>query len=284
MAGSGRRPAAVRLRLAAALALAGLLAGCAEIGEVFGTGGDTTATQGDGATVRMIERDEEAPDVFQVADQGLWDGRPSLGGVWVAHSAVREPERVIIRNEQSGAFVIGALFRRERENPGPPLQVSSDAAAALGMIAGQPARLEVTALRRQQVPEVVPGTGAPGTSAAAEGETIEAETLGPVAAAAAALDRIEAAGPATAPVRERAPSGLARPFVQVGIFSIEANANRTGDVLRREGIVPTVTEQELRGRKYWRVLVGPAGSRAEADALLATVKGAGYTDAYFVSN
>jgi hypothetical protein len=33
----------------------------------------------------LAERDVEAPEVFDVTDAGLWDGRPSLGGVWVAH-------------------------------------------------------------------------------------------------------------------------------------------------------------------------------------------------------
>ncbi len=89
------------------------------------------------------------PEVFQVSDKGLWDGRPSLGGVWVAHPDVAEPERVIIRNAENDKFVIGALFKRERENPGPRFQVSSDAAAALGMLAGAPSELNVTCAGRR---------------------------------------------------------------------------------------------------------------------------------------
>ncbi|MCL4676747.1 MAG: SPOR domain-containing protein, partial [Pararhodobacter sp.] len=87
---------------------------------------------------RVIERDVEAPDVFQVEDAGLWDGRPSLGGVWVAHPGVQDPERAMIRNTVTGATVIGALFRRERDNPGPRFQVSSEAANALGLLPGAP--------------------------------------------------------------------------------------------------------------------------------------------------
>ncbi|MEC7965217.1 MAG: SPOR domain-containing protein, partial [Pseudomonadota bacterium] len=40
---------------------------------------------GDAQSVTLVERDIEAPDVFQQTEAGLWDGRPSLGGVWVAH-------------------------------------------------------------------------------------------------------------------------------------------------------------------------------------------------------
>ncbi|WP_116087669.1 SPOR domain-containing protein [Tropicimonas sp. IMCC34011] len=135
------------IRVAGVSALALLAAGCGEKAE---TGLDgTTAAAERPASGRLVERDVEAPEIFSVTEEGLWDGRPSLGGVWVAHPDVDDPERVIIRNEANGKFVIGALFKRERENPGPRLQVSSDAASAIGLIAGAPQRLNVTALRRQ---------------------------------------------------------------------------------------------------------------------------------------
>lgn len=114
---------------------------------------ESTATKA-GQTTKLIETDVEAPEVFHLTEAGLWDGRPSLGGIWVAHPDVTDPERVIIRNTSNNKFVIGALFRRQRDIPGPRIQASSDAAAALGMIAGAPVKLDVTALRRESVPEV----------------------------------------------------------------------------------------------------------------------------------
>ena len=147
-----------------ALLLAGLtfLAGCEQMQDIrlfdkplfSGQEGDPAATASSARpdSTATIEKDVEAPEVFERAESGLWDGRPSLGGVWVAHPDVGAPERVIIRNEDNGRSIIGALFRRERENPGPRFQVSSDAAAELGMLAGAPARLKVTALRRVEVP------------------------------------------------------------------------------------------------------------------------------------
>ncbi|WP_222101798.1 SPOR domain-containing protein [Jannaschia seosinensis] len=65
---------------------------------------------------------------------------------------VRDPERVVIRNPANGAEVIGALFKREREMAGPDLQLSSEAALALGVLAGAPTELEVVALRREEAP------------------------------------------------------------------------------------------------------------------------------------
>lgn len=109
-------------------------------------------------------QDVEAPDVFQNTEAGLWDGRPSLGGVWVAHPDVDQPERVLIRNEANDKSVVGALFRRERESPGPRFQLSSDAAVALDVLAGQPVSLNVTALVRaepEEPEEVVQEDAAP---------------------------------------------------------------------------------------------------------------------------
>ena len=261
------------------------LAGCDENGAFMfpGSGdGDAGSTTGETArSVELVERDVEAPDVFQVTEAGLWDGRPSLGGVWVAHPDVQDPERVIIRNEANGRFVIGALFRRERDASGPRLQVSSDAAATLEMLAGAPAELNVTALRREEAP-VAPTTEAVTDFAQPAG--IDAAPLDPIAGAAAAIDAAESAAPPTATPPTATAAGLDRPFIQIGIFSVEANATRTADQMRATGIVPTVLRQESQGRTFWRVIVGPATSASERAELLVKVKAQGFADAYFVTN
>lgn len=240
-------------------------------------------------STELVERDVEAPDVFQLTEQGLWDGRPSLGGVWVAHPDATDPERVIIRNSSNGKFVIGALFRRERENPGPSLQVSSDAAEALGLLAGAPASLNVTALRREQA-AVAPAATA--TTDFDEPTEIAATPLDPIAGAAAAIDAAETAAPVAAPTPVAAPaptptptsSALTKPFIQIGIFSIEANARRTAEKLRSDGMSSRVLAQESQGRSFWRVVVGPAPTSTDRAAVLAKVKALGFTDAYFVTN
>lgn len=287
-------PTRARLRrpiLVAGMILSlGALAACDENGKFAMPGGGADKAQAaNGGSTKLVERDVEAPDVFSVTDQGLWDGRPSLGGVWVAHPDVTEPERVIIRNESNEKFVIGALFRRERDLPGPPLQISSDAAAALGILAGAPAPLNVTALRREEAE-------APAEPAAAEGalpapSDIEATTLDPIASAGAAIDAADptpvAAPPAPTPTPAtpaRSASSLSKPFVQIGIFSVEANAERAAKQMRGAGVLPTVKRSEINGKPFWRVVVGPAGSKAEMDKLLQSIKSEGFSDAYAVSS
>ncbi len=296
------QPLRTKKRRAAGLGVSilaiGLLAGC--------EGGDFSLPFGakDGASAprststKLVERDVEAPEVFSATDEGLWDGRPSLGGVWVAHPDVTEPERVIVRNEANGKFVIGALFRRERELPGPKLQISSDAAAALGILAGAPAPLNVTALRREEGAaseesfETENAGDAAGTLAAPAPVTATALEPAATASASTAASVTASATPAATPPAPAAPkpvrpaSGakLSKPFVQLGIFSVEANATRTAKQMRGAGMVPTVKESAINNKPFWRVVIGPATSQSELDALLKKVKAEGFTDAYAVSN
>jgi rare lipoprotein A len=318
-------------------------------------------------SVRLVDRDVEAPEVFQVTDTALWDGRPSLGGVWVASPDVVNPERVILRNEANGKFVIGALFRRERDNPGPKLQISSDAADALGMLAGQPGKLNVTALRREDSkPEAVAAATPAPAAANADPEGVETAALDPIAAAGAAIDKADgvqpadatqtiegaaaegtdlaaaalpaptddldptprpgetkrqarkrvraaekaaaaaaAAGPAITDEAALAPLTAAPPAlevaplpdvsatpapaaaspgstrIQIGIFSVEANAKRAADTLQSGGVAANIREETSNGKKFWSVVASGDGDRA---ALLAKVKGLGFVDAYVVSN
>lgn len=301
---------ATGIRIVLSLAAAVALAAC-EDGLSVSTDGQPSARSG--ATTELDQSDVEAPEIFQVTDEGLWDGRPSLGGVWVAHPDVKEPERVLIRNESNGASVIGALFRRERANPGPAIQVSSDAAEALQMLAGAPARLNVTALRRQEAPapaapaEPAAASAASAPAGAASPEAGEAATadlapdadigvttLDPIAGAAAAIDAAEAAGvpgtPSAAPSPDAAPApaptatDLSRPYIQLGIFSIQANAEELAQDLQAKGLSTRVVAQDSQDRSFWRVLVGPAQTEAQRQAWLDQVKAEGFPDAYFVAD
>jgi cell division protein FtsN len=338
---------------------------------------------------RVIERDVEAPDVFQVEDAGLWDGRPSLGGVWVAHPNVEDPERALIRNTATGATVIGALFRRERDNPGPRFQVSSEAANALGLLPGAPTEIAVTALRLQRVEleidpapapaptaadetltiapvasaDAAPAAGAPagqvdiidqdpprrglrdlfrrrepepaaaiaqtalapvaGTETAAAGATAAGTTASEATAAAAAAAAAATAtaepprerrslrdlfrrrepepdttmialpgddGPAAQPAAQPAvqpavqPQGprIDRPFVQIGIFSVEQNAQNARGQMQRAGLSAEIRRGRVGENLFWRVVVGPAGTATERATILRQVRGMGFADAYTV--
>ena len=192
---------------------------------------------------------------------------------------------MILRNPANGKFVIGALFRRERDNPGPKLQISSDAAAALGLLAGQPGKISVTALRREEAPAATDASK-PILDAS---ETVETAPLDTVAIASGAIDKAEgkpAKGPAvpTAPTAKpaaaapaaAAPAATGGGVIQIGIFSVEANAQRAVDALTKAGIAVSSRKEESQGKPLWSVT-----ARGDA-ALLAKIKSAGFADAYFL--
>ncbi|MCV6592970.1 MAG: SPOR domain-containing protein [Silicimonas sp.] len=327
-----------------------LLAACEEgQGPSFGLNtkpkGEETATEaGADPAPKTVLKDVERPDIFNVTESALWDGRPSLGGVWVAHPDITTPERVILTNTKTGKSIPGALFRRERNNPGPRIQVSSEAAAGLGMIAGQPVDLKVLVVRQEEVvieaapapepeaeadPEKQPVSGedlaaagigtaateaesqaepaekkpnffqrlfgrkpatatAAGTATAATVEDasapeVETATLAPARKAAAPTKstakpnpRPARRTPAPAPAPAVQKAALKNPYIQVGQFSVEANADATATNLRQSGIVPTI----LQSGDAWRVLIGPVSTADDQAALLAQVKKLGYADAF----
>ena len=247
---------------AACAILIALLAGCAGLDL-----GEETSNDAPNTVTNLVERDFEAPDVVNISEAGLWDGRPSLGGIWVAHPDAKDPEKVIIRNPQNRKFVIGALFRREREFSGPSLQLSSDAADALGILAGQPTNVSVVALRRQSV-----------LVEKAENQVIE-ESLDPIQQTAEA-----AIAAADTPTPKPKPSSLGKPYLQIGIFGVEANARGAVSSMSAKGLSASMSKLTLNDKPFWRVIVGPAATTAEMAAMRKTVTAAGFADAYAVKN
>jgi cell division septation protein DedD len=177
--------------------------------------------------------------------------------------------------------VIGALFKRERDNPGPSLQISSDAAAALGLLAGQPAKINVTALRREEEKTNLDAKQPILDTA----ETVKTETIeggaAPVAVQATAVPSAGQVQPAQSivPVATTptvAPEGQTGRLIQIGLFSVEENANRAVATLRAAGVSATIRASTSKGKPLWSVT-----ARGDA-ASLAKAQSAGFTDAYFL--
>ena len=97
---------ASKQRLTVAVLALAALAGCDEMGLAPGAKpGAVAATTGEAKPALRLggnrNKDVEAPDVFSTTEEALWDGRPSLGGVWVASSDVVNPERVLMKNPKT---------------------------------------------------------------------------------------------------------------------------------------------------------------------------------------
>ena len=235
------------------LATTGLLIGCVEGGGKAADGSATGMVAAPGK--KSGAKDIEAPEVFQTTDSALWDGRPSLGGIWVASPEVANPERVVMFNPATGKSITGALFKRERDNPGPKLQLSSDAAEALGILAGQPTEIQVTALRKEEV--AAPVAAEVTAPAAAEPAAKDGEAA---AVASAALDAVGAGKTA-----DKTTEKTADPAAKSGDATVAAAAAGTAAVVA-EGAADAAAAvvDEKPKKKTWKERRAEAKAAREA--------------------
>ena len=160
------------------------------------------------------------------------------------------------KDKYGGKSVIGAIFNRSGEDNEKRMLLSSEAAASLGVEANENRIITVTALRALKTVKSIKNKS---DVKSAESKVVSLQNSGSENIA------------------------LSKPYIQVGIFSIEQNARNTAEVMHQLNIQPTVKEQTSRNKTFWRVIVGPAVDMNERSTLLQKVKAVGFGDAYAVS-
>ena len=217
---------------------------------------ETVGTLSKPLGIEFKENDVEAPEIFNAEGLAYWDGQSSLGGVWITHPNVDQATRVLIKDKYGGKSVIGAIFNRSGEDNEKRMLLSSEAAASLGVEANENRIITVTALRALKTVKSIKNKS---DVKSAESKVVSLQNSGSENIA------------------------LSKPYIQVGIFSIEQNARNTAEVMHQLNIQPTVKEQTSRNKTFWRVIVGPAVDMNERSTLLQKVKAVGFGDAYAVS-
>lgn len=71
-------------------------------------------------------------------------------------------------------------------------------------------------------------------------------------------------------------------FIQIGFFRVKSNASATMKKMEANGIPVRVLKSKIKGKTFWRVIVGPVLSALEQQKLLQTVKEQGFVDAFLV--
>ena len=217
---------------------------------------ETVGTLSKPLGIEFKENDVEAPEIFNAEGLAYWDGQSSLGGVWITHPNVDQATRVLIKDKYGGKSVIGAIFKRTGGDDEKRMLLSSEAAASLGVDANENRIITVTALRALKTVKSIKNDSQMKSS---ETEVVSLQNGGSGNIA------------------------LLKPYIQVGIFSIEQNARNTAEVMHQLNIQPTVKKQTSRNKTFWRVIVGPAVDMNERSTLLQKVKAVGFGDAYAVS-
>ena len=192
---------------------------------------------------------DEKPEILDLSASVIWDGEQTLGGNWISHPDVDSPERVLIKNISNGKSIVGAIFQQTKKMKTGPAVISSDAAKALNIAQNDQTKVQIIAVRAAERTSITPTIAEPKKSDSASIET-----------------------------------KLSKPFIQVGIFGVENNANKTKDQMLQLDLPVNILDFQIKGKPYWRVVAGPASSSDSRRSMLKTIKSAGFTDAYFISN
>ena len=192
---------------------------------------------------------DEKPEILDLSASVIWDGEQTLGGNWISHPDVDSPERVLIKNISNGKSIVGAIFQQTKKMKTGPAVISSDAAKALNIAQNDQTKVQIIAVRAAERTSITPTIAEPTKS---DGDSIGTK--------------------------------LSKPFIQVGIFGVENNANKTKDQMLQLDLPVNILDFQIKGKPYWRVVAGPASSSDGRRSMLQTIKSAGFTDAYFISN
>jgi rare lipoprotein A len=179
-------------------------------------------------------------------------------GMTAAHKTLPLPAYVRVTNLQNGRSVVVRVNDRGPFVGNRIIDLSYTAAAKLDMLRNGTAMVEVRSIDQSTAVPVM---------------TASAQT--PVGATPAAPDSPTVnAAVSTVPV----PPTL---FIQAGAFSDPANAERLAENLRGRGYGTVfVRDDQIAGRRMYRVRIGPVPDVAEFDRVVAALERAGINDAH----
>jgi rare lipoprotein A len=208
-------------------------------------------------------------------------------GMTAAHKTLPLPAYVRVTNLQNGRSIVVRVNDRGPFVGNRIIDLSYTAASKLDMLRNGTAMVEVRTIEPGSIgaPLAAPLTA----SGAASG------TAAPVAAPLTATPLTTAETAPTTPAESTAPeaasdasaggvSSVPVPralFIQAGAFSDPKNAERLLEKLRGGGYGKVfVRDNEIAGRRMYRVRIGPVPDVAEFDRIVAALERAGITDAH----
>jgi rare lipoprotein A len=218
-------------------------------------------------------------------------GEPyDMYGMTAAHKTLPLPAYVRVTNLQNGRSIVVRVNDRGPFVGNRIIDLSYTAAAKLDMLRNGTALVEVRALdpstplpvltASASPPVPTPGAQAAGGSAPVAAAQLPAGGSAPAVATAPAGVALAAVAPTTVAPVASPPTG-APLFVQAGAFSDPANAQRLADKLRGGSYGKVfVRDDQIAGRRMYRVRIGPVPDVAEFDRVVAALERAGINDAH----
>ena len=197
-------------------------------------------------------------------------------GMTAAHKTLPLPAYVRVTNLQNGRSVVVRVNDRGPFVGNRIIDLSYTAASKLDMLRNGTAMVEVRSLDAAPAPET-PITAADSAPTAAPLTASPLETASPAAAAAPSPVANSQAADSTV-TQVAVPASL---FIQAGAFSDPKNAERLVEKLRGGGYGKIfVRDNEIAGRRMYRVRIGPVPSVAQFDRIVAALGRVGINDAH----
>jgi rare lipoprotein A len=202
-----------------------------------------------------------------------------------AHKTLPLPAHVRVTNLQNGRSVVVRVNDRGPFVGNRIIDLSYTAASKLDMLRNGTAMVEVRSLDAAPTLNAAAAAAAAATVTATSTSTSTATATATIDSPVTAANSAPAAAPladssadAAAPAPASVPGNL---FIQAGAFSDPKNAEHLVDKLRGGGYGKIfVRDNEIAGRRMYRVRIGPVPSVAEFDRIVAALERVGVTDAH----
>jgi rare lipoprotein A len=195
-------------------------------------------------------------------------------GMTAAHKTLPLPAYVRVTNLQNGRSVVVRVNDRGPFVGNRIIDLSYTAASKLDMLRNGTAMVEVRSL---DAAPATPITAADSAPTAAPLTASPLETASPAAAVAPSPVANSQAADSTV-TQVAVPASL---FIQAGAFSDPKNAERLVEKLRGGGYGKIfVRDNEIAGRRMYRVRIGPVPSVAQFDRIVAALGRVGINDAH----
>ena len=199
----------------------------------------------------------------------------NMNALTAAHRTLPMPSIVRVTNLENGRTLVVKVndrgpFARDRI-----IDMSKRSATVLGFLKQGVTRVRVEILPEESRQFALIAGRKPFTSSDLKRSPAKAET--PQAVSVAQPEPATPQNPPNPP-----PADLL--YIQVGAFSLQANARKIGDAIAKQGIPVIIAPLEQNGKTLFRVRAGPALTTQQAEALLVKIQSLGYDTAQIISD
>ena len=204
----------------------------------------------------------------------------NMNALTAAHRTLPMPSIVRVTNLENGRTLVVKVndrgpFARDRI-----IDMSKRSATVLGFLKQGVTRVRVEILPEESRQFALIAGRKPFTSSDLKRSPAKAK------APQAAPQSVNVAQPQPEPAPEPAktPNSADLLYIQVGAFSLQANARKIGDAIAKQGIPVIIAPLEQNGKTLFRVRAGPALTTQQAEALLVKIQSLGYDAAQIISD